>query len=124
MERFNVRVGAYIFNSNKELLLLKNNRGKWGIAGGHIEKGEGLEEGLLREIEEETGIRAKIVRIVRAFVSNDDIIILYLARSNPDSITISDEHTDSTWVGIDNINDYELAYNEIAKEAKSLYEEL
>jgi 8-oxo-dGTP pyrophosphatase MutT (NUDIX family) len=43
----------------------------WSLPKGHIEEGESREEAALREIEEETGIRARIVQPI------DEIIYFY-----------------------------------------------
>ena len=50
-----VRVKALLVNSKGELLLAHNNN-TYQLIGGHVSEGEGLEDTLLREIKEETGI--------------------------------------------------------------------
>lgn len=50
-----VRVKALLVNSKGELLLAHNNN-TYQLIGGHVEEDEGLEDTLLREIKEETGI--------------------------------------------------------------------
>lgn len=50
-----IRVKGLIINSKNELLLAHNN-GTYQFPGGHMEDGEGMEETLIREISEETGI--------------------------------------------------------------------
>lgn len=54
---FTIRVaaGGWVFNANKELLMILRN-GLWDIPKGHIDKGETLEQCALREVMEETGI--------------------------------------------------------------------
>lgn len=51
-------VGAFILNAKGELLLVKTHKweGSYCCPGGHIEWGETIENALLREIKEETGI--------------------------------------------------------------------
>jgi len=53
--------GAIIENSNKEILLAKSPKwnNKWTFPSGHIELGEKIEEGAIREIEEEVGLKLK-----------------------------------------------------------------
>jgi ADP-ribose pyrophosphatase YjhB (NUDIX family) len=55
---FEVRVAGFIFNNKKELLLLKNNQGTWGILGGHLEKNEEIENTMQREAFEEAQVEA------------------------------------------------------------------
>jgi len=51
-------VGALIFNPAGELLLVRSHKwhGKLTIPGGHIELGERMEDALVREAKEETGL--------------------------------------------------------------------
>lgn len=121
---FNVRNGAYVFNDKKELLLLKTPKGTWGIVGGHLEKGESVEEGLRREIREETGLEVELIRLIRLFSKKDDIIILYLVKSKDNNVNISHEHKEFAWVNIEDLDKYELTYDEIKKDAKELVKEI
>ncbi|BDD03319.1 NUDIX hydrolase [Aureibacter tunicatorum] len=50
--------GGLVENSNKELLMIKR-LGKWDLPKGKIEKGEGKEEGALREVEEECSVEVE-----------------------------------------------------------------
>ena len=51
-------VGAFIFNAKGELLLLQSHKwpGRYVVPGGHVELGERLEEAVVREAKEETGL--------------------------------------------------------------------
>lgn len=58
------RFGAYgVLLKGDEILVIKTHSDNWEIPGGTPEKGETLEQGLLRELEEEVGIHAKIGRM-------------------------------------------------------------
>ena len=54
-----IRVKGMIINSNKEMLLAHNN-GTYQLPGGHKEDDEGMEETLIREVKEETGIDVEL----------------------------------------------------------------
>ena len=63
-----VRVGAYalVLDSEERLLLVRgaarsDGPGEWWMPGGGLEFGETPETGVLRELEEETGLRGRIV---------------------------------------------------------------
>ena len=63
-------VAAAIFNDKGEVLLQKRKDvNKWCIISGHIEFGETIEAAILREIEEETNIKANIVRFIGVYSS-------------------------------------------------------
>lgn len=56
--------GGIVFNSQGQVLLIQNHKGYWQFPKGHIEKDETKEEAALREVREEGGVNAKIVREV------------------------------------------------------------
>jgi nucleoside triphosphatase len=51
-------VGALIFNRDSRVLLVLSERwgGRYVVPGGHIELGERIEESVIREVKEETGL--------------------------------------------------------------------
>ena len=56
-----VAVGAVVLRGGEILLVrrrFKPSAGKWAIPGGHVEEGEELEKALVRELLEETDLRA------------------------------------------------------------------
>jgi 8-oxo-dGTP pyrophosphatase MutT (NUDIX family) len=59
--------GGIVFKGNL-FLLVENSRMKnpeekwWGFPKGHLEAGESNEEAAIREVEEETGIKSKIIQ--------------------------------------------------------------
>lgn len=63
-----VRIGSYgvIVHEGNILLSHWNEHGRsgWSLPGGGVEAGETVQEGALREIEEETGYRAELGRIL------------------------------------------------------------
>nr|MDT0657608.1 NUDIX domain-containing protein [Micromonospora sp. DSM 115978] len=53
---------AVVFNDNGEVLLVHHNKiGKWLYPGGHVDPNESLGEAAIRELAEETGIRAVVL---------------------------------------------------------------
>lgn len=53
--------GGVVFNAQGEVLLLRDRMGFWVFPKGHVEPGETLEEAAVREVWEETGVRAEVV---------------------------------------------------------------
>ena len=55
-----VAAAGYIFDQDGRVLLIKTMNRGYDATGGQIEEGEDLITGVLREIEEESGIKAKV----------------------------------------------------------------
>ena len=63
-------VAAAIFNDKGEILLQKRKDvNQWCIISGHVEFGETIEAAILREIEEETNVKANITRFIGVYSS-------------------------------------------------------
>ncbi|WP_312180098.1 NUDIX domain-containing protein [Arthrobacter sp.] len=58
-------VAAVVFNQASEVLLCRRaDNGRWTIITGILEPGEEPGPGLLREVEEETGVQAKLEHLI------------------------------------------------------------
>lgn len=63
-------VAAAIFNDKGEILLQKRKDvNQWCIISGHVEFGESIEAAIVREIEEETSVKANITRFIGVYSS-------------------------------------------------------
>lgn len=51
-----IAAGGLVYNDNKEILFI-HRKGRWDLPKGKVDKGESLEEGAIREVEEETGVK-------------------------------------------------------------------
>ncbi|MDR9795161.1 TIGR01459 family HAD-type hydrolase [Aeribacillus pallidus] len=77
-ERIEAGVAGIIFNEQQQVLLLKrSDNGLWGIPSGHVEPGEKVEEAIIREIYEETGLEVKVTRLIGIYSDPDSQIFLY-----------------------------------------------
>ncbi len=103
-------VKAVLVNRVGEILLLKRskkskNPGKWDLPGGHLEKEETIEEALLREIEEETGLEIEVGEILGTAEFSKETKqfkdekrgLRFLAYCENGEVEISDEHQDFGW---------------------------
>jgi 8-oxo-dGTP diphosphatase len=65
-----VGVGAVVIHEDRVLLIRRGKepmRGRWLIPGGTVELGETLQEALVREVAEETGLRVEPRDVVLVF---------------------------------------------------------
>jgi len=69
-ERPVVGVGGVLIEQGRALLIRRGAeplKGQWSIPGGTLETGETLEEGTRREMEEETGLRVRVLELIEVF---------------------------------------------------------
>ena len=62
--------GAVVFRGEHVLLIRRGRppfQGHWSIPGGKVDHGEPLEAGVLREVLEETGVRARVLGLIDVF---------------------------------------------------------
>lgn len=60
---YNIGVGGAVVRDDKLLLVRRasrRGRGNWQVPGGFIEPDETMEQAVLREVEEESGVRAEV----------------------------------------------------------------
>jgi ADP-ribose pyrophosphatase YjhB (NUDIX family) len=62
-----VGIGAVVVDGGRVLLVQRGReplKGKWSLPGGMLEVGESLHLGVVREVEEETGLRVEPVELI------------------------------------------------------------
>jgi 8-oxo-dGTP diphosphatase len=109
-ERPIVGVGAVIFHQDRVLLVLRGNapmQGEWSLPGGALEVGETLEEGVRREVLEETGLAVEPVAMVEVFdrIARDQdgrvqfhyVLVDYLCRISGGSAACATDAIDLRW---------------------------
>src|SRR5258708_4901131 len=65
-----VGVGGGIIDQGRALLIRRGSEpllGEWSIPGGTLELGETLEEGVARELLEETGLTVRVIELIEVF---------------------------------------------------------
>jgi len=116
-----VGVGAIILKRNRVLLVERARtplRGYWSLPGGVLETGERLEDGVRREVLEETGLFVKPLRVVEIFerimrdakgrVEYHYVLIDYLCRAAGGMLKAQDDVSRAEWVPRTELHRYRI----------------
>ncbi|MCB9834463.1 NUDIX domain-containing protein [Candidatus Nomurabacteria bacterium] len=120
---------ALIINDDGQYLLLREastytegtNIGKYSIPGGRLEIGEQVEDGLYREVKEETGLNVEIIKpiFVREWrpvikgIRNQIVGIYFLCKAESTQVILSDEHDHYLWLDPSNSVDIDILESEV-----------
>lgn len=101
-------VTAYIIHDEKFLLLKRTTPPLiWGLPGGRLNPDENPNDGILREIMEETGLSVSVIAPVDIWYGDFGkglfVSIDYLAVSQSGKVVLSEEHSDFCWSAIDSL---------------------
>ena len=100
---------AVVMKGDKALLLKRSNymkkyAGEWDLPGGHVQEEESLEDGLRREVEEETGLKIKYPEKLYS----DGRMHYYKAEMEDAEVKLSEEHTEYKFVSAEDLKDMEV----------------
>ena len=120
--RFNYRVGAIILNKTKLLMAYNRNHKQYYTVGGRVNMHETSEEAVVREIYEETGVKAETDRL--GFVQENffkidgvpyhELSLFYYIKPfdyaliNYDSIKCDGDTEELRWVDLNDLPDSEF----------------
>lgn len=112
-----VSIYAVLRNEKGEFLLLRrsenshSNPGKWDLPGGKLIRGEPLEEAVVREVWEETGISivpGEIAGYATFELPDKKVIaVVYDGGYLIADVKLSDEHIEHAWTSLDSILELE-----------------
>jgi mutator protein MutT len=116
-----IGVGAVIIKDGKILLEKRKNepgKGKWSIPGGLVELGESVEQTVMREVEEETGLEVEkpehidvvdnIIRDESGRVKYHFVIIDYFMKLKGGTLKAASDAEELRWVTFDEVERYAL----------------
>lgn len=114
-------VGAIILDRNRVLLVERGRsplKGYWSLPGGVLETGERLEDGIRREVREETGLEIRSLKVVEIFerimLDSDGnpeyhyVLIDYLCRVAGGILAAADDVSRVAWVPRDELKRYRI----------------
>jgi ADP-ribose pyrophosphatase YjhB (NUDIX family) len=79
-----VSVAAVITNDDGQVLVIKRrDSGAWQLPGGVLELNEPIEDGLRREVREETGVRIEPVRLTGVYKNMKLGVVALVFRARP-----------------------------------------
>jgi len=116
-----IGVGAVIIKDGKILLEKRKNepgKGKWSIPGGLVELGESVEQTVIREVKEETGLEVEkpehidvvdnVVRDENGEIKYHFIIIDYFVKLKGGTVKAASDAEELKWVALDEVEKYDL----------------
>jgi 8-oxo-dGTP diphosphatase len=115
-ERPIVGVGAVIIEEDRVLLIKRGQaplKGEWSLPGGALELGETLEDGICREVFEETGLIIETIGVVEVVdrISRDAdgrvqyhyVLVDYLCRLTGGSLACATDADDARWATLEEL---------------------
>lgn len=69
--KHSLSAGAVVLNDEGKILLIKGPRRGWEFPGGIIENGETIQQGIIREVKEETGIDIELKKFCGIYQNLD-----------------------------------------------------
>lgn len=120
--RLNIRVQAIVVRGQK--ILMARHRVKtqeyWCLPGGGLEEGETLEEGVLRELQEECRVSGHVLRLTSHLIDAEGVeLITYLVEigdqdptlgSDPDASPDSPLLIDIQWLALNELPERDRAF--------------
>jgi mutator protein MutT len=116
-----VGVGGVVITDGRVLLIRRAGpplQGEWSIPGGLLELGESLNQGVRRELAEETGLEVRVLDLIEVFerVFPDDdgrtkyhfVILDYLCEAVSGEARAASDVTDVAWAQEDELASYSL----------------
>lgn len=123
-----VAAGCLVVRDGKVLLLrraIEPGYGQWVFPGGHVDRGERLEDAALRETREECGAVAEIEGLagVYSYTGRAVIVVAYRARLAPASPEpfAADETLEVGWFTADEVATLELPFLSSAEALSTLF---
>ena len=116
-----IGVGAIIIKDDKILLEKRKNepgKGKWSIPGGLVELGESVEQTVIREVREETGLEVEkpehidvvdnVIRDENGEIKYHFVIIDYFVKLKGGTMKAMSDAEELRWVTFDEVEKYDL----------------
>src|SRR6478752_3075683 len=99
--------GVVIDEAGRVLVIQRRDNGAWEAPGGILEPGETFEEGVIREVREETGITVEVERLTGVYknMTRDIVALVYRCRAMSGFAEISDEALNVRWLPREDVDE-------------------
>ena len=108
--RHSVSVAAAIFDESGEnvLLIKRRDNGNWEPPGGVLELDETIEDGLRREVREETGAEIEVGPLTGVYknMHRGIVALVFRCQLTSDPQSNSDEATEISWWATEHVGDF------------------
>ncbi len=110
-----------------KILLIRRGRepfkGRWALPGGFVEYGERVEDAVIREFREETGLETEIIRLVGVYSDPDrdprghTVSIVYILKRTGGELRVGDDASEARFFPINELPEMAFDHGKIIKEA-------
>jgi ADP-ribose pyrophosphatase YjhB (NUDIX family) len=92
--------GVVVREDGRVLVIRRADNGRWEPPGGVLERDEAIEDGVCREVYEETGIKVHVERLAGVYKNMTAGVVALVFRCRPDGghERLSDESTAVAWL--------------------------
>lgn len=118
-----VIAGCLVLNNNKVLIIQRSSDehmlpNKWEFPSGKKEPMEKVEDAAVRECKEETNLDVEVVKPIGVFnfgwereneIRDATEIVFLVKIKGSANVKLSDEHQNFAWIGIGEINKYDMS---------------
>ncbi len=96
---FRIGVFAIIADAGRVLLAQRRDSGWWNLPGGGLESAEAVDEGVVREVREETALDVTVKRLVGVYSKPqiDEVVIVFECQPIGGTLTPTDESAAFVW---------------------------
>lgn len=121
-----ITVDGIIIRDNKILLIKRKNepfKDKWALPGGFVEYNETVEDAVIREIFEETGLQTEIAKLVGVYSDpkrdprGHTITIAYLLKIKKGDMKSGDDASDVNFFSLNQLPHLSFDHDKIINEA-------